>query len=100
VVKNQGTGSRLFKRFRNYSSSEIVNLSWDGLGLALNWKTRKVQGYVSDFAIEDFDNDGQNEIVAAVVLEQGVSLLMKPKSVIISYDLIQPEKQDQTKSTQ
>jgi TolB-like protein len=91
VVQNQGTGSRLFKRFRNYTSSQIVSLSWDGLGLAQNWKTRKIHSYVSDFAIADFDNDGQDELVAVVVTKQGVSLLVKAKSAIISYDLDIPE---------
>lgn len=94
VVKNKGTGSRLFKRFRNYSSGEIVSLLWDGLGLALNWKTRKIHGYVSDFAIADFDNDGEEEIVAAVVMSKGASFVVKPKSAIISYDLTIPEAQE------
>jgi hypothetical protein len=69
-------------------------LSWDGLGLALNWKTRKIHGYVSDFAIADFDNDGEEEIVAAVVMSKGASFVVKPKSAIISYDLTIPEAQE------
>lgn len=91
VVKNHEGAGRLFKRFRSFSSSEIVSLSWNGLGLALNWKTRKIHGYVSDIAIGDFDNDGQDELVAAVVLGKGGSLLPKAKSVIISYDLAIPK---------
>lgn len=91
VVKNHEGAGRLFKRFRHFSSSEIVSLSWNGLGLALNWKTRKIHGYVSDFAIGDFDNDGQDELVAAVVLGRGGSFLAKAKSAIISYDLAIPK---------
>jgi TolB-like protein len=91
VVKNEGTVSRLFKRLRNYTNCEIVNLSWDGLGLGLNWRTRKINSYVSDFAIADFDNDGEDEMVAVVVMKKGASLLIKAKSAIISYDLANPE---------
>jgi hypothetical protein len=62
-------------------------LSWDGLGLAENWRTRKISGYVSDFAIADFDNDNQDELVIAVVMNKGVSVISKAKSTIIGYDL-------------
>jgi TolB-like protein len=91
VAKNQGTTSRIFKRLRHYSSCEIVNLSWDGIGLGVNWRTRKIQSYVSDFAIADFDNDGEDEMVAVAVMKKGASLLLKAKSAIISYDLASPE---------
>jgi len=87
VIKNHAAASRLFKRFRQYTSSEIVSLSWDGLGLALNWKTRKIHGYVSDMAIGDFDNDGQQELIASVVMSKGASFFQKGKSAIIGYDL-------------
>lgn len=93
VVQNHAGTSRLFKRYRSFSSSQIVSLSWNGLGLALNWKTRKIHGYVSDFAIGDFDNDGQEELVAAVVMERGASFVAKAKSAIISYDLAIPKTQ-------
>lgn len=69
-------------------------MSWDGLGLALNWKTRKIHGYVSDFAIADFDNDGEEEIVTTVVMNKGASFVVKPKSAIISYDLKIPEAEE------
>jgi TolB-like protein len=91
VAKNEGPTSRIFKRLRHYSSCEIVNLSWDGIGLGENWKTRKIQSYVSDFAVADFDNDGEDEMVAIVVMKKGASLLLKAKSAIISYDLANPE---------
>jgi len=91
VAKNQGPTSRVFKRLRHYSSCEIVNLSWDGIGLGENWRTRKIQSYVSDFAIADFDNDGEDEMVAVVVMKKGASLLLKAQSAIISYDLANPE---------
>lgn len=91
VVQNQAGSGRVFKRFRHFTSSQIASLSWNGLGLAVNWRTRKIHGYVSDFAIGDFDNDGQDELVAAVVSNRGASFLAEAKSSIISYDLAAPK---------
>jgi TolB-like protein len=96
VAKNQGATSRVFKRLRHYSSCEIVNLSWDGIGLGVNWKTRKIQSYVSDFAVADFDNDGEDEMVAVAVMKKGASLLLNAKSAIISYDLASPEAEQES----
>ncbi|MBE9580288.1 MAG: hypothetical protein IMF18_01565 [Proteobacteria bacterium] len=53
-----------------------------------------MHGYVSDFAIADFDNDGEEEIVAALVMSKGASFVLKPKSAIISYDLKIPEAEE------
>lgn len=87
VVKNYSSTGRLFARFRHFGSSEITSLSWDGLGLGLNWKTRKVEGYMSDFAIADFDNDREEELIALVVMSRGAPVVQNAKSAIISYNL-------------
>lgn len=85
VVKNKGTASRLFKRYHKYTSAEFVSLAWDGLGLATAWQTRKISGYVVDYAVGDFDNDGKAEL--AVAVEQSGSLFGSKKSSIIAYEL-------------
>ena len=66
-----------------FTSSEIYNLEWDGLGMAENWRTKKINGYVADYCIKDIDNDGKQEIVLALVLSVGASL--RDKSVIVVY---------------
>ncbi len=86
VIKNHSLSSRLFKRYRRYSEGQFESLSWDGLGLAENWHTRKVSGYICDYAIGDIDNDGEPELVAAIVSKRE-SVGRKAKSSIISYDL-------------
>jgi hypothetical protein len=63
-----------------------VSLSWNGLGLAKNWHTRKVSGFFSDLAVGDIDNDGQPEIAVAVVRDRK-NPLDSGKSAIIVYDL-------------
>jgi TolB-like protein len=86
AVKNHDlTNMKL--EYRKFTQGYIESLSWTGLGLAPNWKTRKISGYIQDFALGDFDNDGQTELVAAVVVKAGSIAFTTPKSVLIAYDL-------------
>jgi len=68
-----------------FTASEIYSLEWNGMGMAENWKTQKINGYVADYQLKDIDNDGQNELVLAVVLSVGMSF--NEKSVIVAYKL-------------
>lgn len=86
TVKNKSISGHLFRKFRHYSGAWFESLSWDGLGLAKNWHTRKVSGYICDYAIGDIDNDGELELVAAIVSKRDV-LGQKAKSTVITYDL-------------
>ena len=87
AVKNHEMTGRLLKRLRKFKEAQIESLSWNGLGLVTNWKTAKISGYMRDFAIGDFDNDGEDEIIAAVVSKDGSIIGTRPKSSVISYDL-------------
>jgi TolB-like protein len=85
IVKNISSVGRVFKHMKLFTSSEIYNLEWDGMGMAENWRTKKINGYVADYCIKDIDNDGKPEIVLALVLSVGASL--RDKSVIVVYKL-------------
>jgi TolB-like protein len=85
IVKNLSSVGRVFKHLKLFTSSEIYNLEWDGMGMAENWRTKKINGYVADYCIKDIDNDGKPEIVLALVLSVGASL--RDKSVIVVYKL-------------
>ena len=86
TVRNQSKSGRFFKKYRLYNSSQFESLSWDGLGLSPTWSTKKVSGYISDFAVGDVDNDGDMEIVGTVVMKRG-SLFKKGSSAILVYDI-------------
>ncbi len=88
LLKNIDSSGRLFKHISLFTASEIYNLEWDGLGMIENWRTKRINGYVTDYAFKDADNDGQPEIVLALVLSAGISL--KNKSVIVVYELRPP----------
>jgi len=50
-------------------------------------------GYIPDYSIGDYDNDGQDELIAALILKEGkVALFTEPKSTIIAYELSSPQK--------
>lgn len=87
VAKNHELADRRLQTFRTFTKTQFESLVWDGLGLASNWRTRATSGFIRDFAVGDFDNDGAAELVAAVVISEGTTAITKPKSTIIAYEL-------------
>jgi TolB-like protein len=85
TAKNQRISNLI--SYRIFTHAEIEIRSWDGTGLAVLWHTRKLSGYFSDFGIGDFDNDGKDELVAALVIKTGSVVLTEPKSALIVYEL-------------
>jgi TolB-like protein len=85
IVKNISSAGRLFQSVKLFSSAEVYNLEWDSMGMVENWRTKKISGYVADYQFKDIDNDGENDIVLALVLSGGA--LTKGRSVIVSYSL-------------
>ena len=85
IAKNISSVGRVLKHLKLFTSSEIYNLQWDGLGMAENWRTKKINGYIADYCFKDIDNDGKPEIVLAVVLSVGGSL--RDRSAIVVYQL-------------
>ncbi|OEU78855.1 MAG: hypothetical protein BA865_07030 [Desulfobacterales bacterium S5133MH4] len=89
VPSNKGSLGRLFARLRWFSSGHMACLSWKAPGLAAIWQTPELSGYISDYAIGDFDNDGRDEVVVAHVAKRG-TIISSAMSSIIGYELTQP----------
>ena len=88
VVKNHDIMRGTAERLRKYRNAHVESMSWDGLGLQTRWKTRRISGFIRDYALGDFDNDGKLELIAAVIISEGsVVLITEPKSTIIAYEL-------------
>lgn len=88
IIKKNTPGGlgRSAARPASFKTGELVSLSWDAMGgtVAENWRTRPVEGYISDFLIEDFDGDGAPEAVMLVVTGTG-KLFGTTKSYILSH---------------
>jgi hypothetical protein len=88
VIKNLSAVGRVLKNMPLFTSAEVYNLEWDGIGLGEVWRTKKINGYVADYQIRDIDNDGHDEIVLALVLSVGPTI--KTNSCLVAYKLNTP----------
>lgn len=85
--KDVSVASQLFAKFRSFTQGEIHSLYWDGTGLNLAWKTRRVKGTVVAYDIADPDNDGKPNLVVMVNTYPGAIAVANIKTVIMVYDL-------------
>ena len=86
AVKNHDVAGGRLEKFRSFGEAQIISFFWDGLGLSAEWRTRKLTGAIRDFAIGDFDNDGADELVAAVILDEGRIITTTPKCTVIALE--------------
>lgn len=85
VVKNLSAERRWFENLRIFTSSEVFDMEWDGLGVAEKWRTKRIQGYMADYQVKDIDNDGRSAMVMAVVISSYLAL--NPVSAIAAYTI-------------
>ena len=95
VLKNEDSTRGLMSRTRSYREGYFENLAWDNVGMRAVWRTRKFSGFISDYNIGDFNNDGQLEVVFAVVKKVGDPVTGEAKSYLVSWDPYQLEGQEQ-----
>ena len=88
TVKNYNIAGGILN-YRHFNRSHIESFSWDGHGGGMSnyWKTHQIDAYISDFIIADFDHDGKDELIAAVIPKQGLVILTSPESKLIAYEL-------------
>jgi len=67
VNKNHFATGRLLDRVRLFDKGEVHDLVWDGMMLAERWRTKQIPGYIADYQVKDFDNDGDRELVVAMI---------------------------------
>ena len=96
VVQNKDITGGLMSRTRSYREGRFESLDWDNVGLRALWRTRNFSGYISDYNLGDFDNDGQDELVFAVVKKVGDPITGDPKSYLVSWDPYQRNDQEKT----
>ena len=87
VSKNISLAAQFFETFRTFSQGEIHSLYWDGVGMNLLWKTRRIKGTVTGYALADIDNDGQKELVVCITTWPGAAGLSARRTIVLAYKL-------------
>jgi len=81
------TAGKLFTNYRTYPQGEIHAMLWDGMGLDLLWKTRRIKGTVCDLTVADANNNGTVDLVVCVNSYAGLASGAKTRSAVYLYPL-------------
>ncbi|MBE1426190.1 TolB-like protein [Desulfomicrobium macestii] len=97
ISRNISVSAQFFSNYRDYPQGEIHALYWDGVGMSLQWKTARIKGTVSDYALTDFDNDGLLDLVVNINTHTGMAGTSRKKTMVVAYplDLSQTGAEDQ-----
>jgi hypothetical protein len=71
IVSKPNVSMGISQKTRTFESGEVYSLVWNGKEIVVDWKTREIKGYIADYQIKDVDNDGEEELVVAVVNSPG-----------------------------
>jgi hypothetical protein len=87
ISRNISVSAQFFSNYRDYPQGEIHALYWDGVGMSLQWKTARIKGTVSDYALTDFDNDGLLDLVVNINTHTGMAGTSRKKTMVVAYPL-------------
>lgn len=87
VNKPISAAAMLFNNYRTFPQGEIHALQWDGIGLDLLWKTRRIKGTVADLVLADADNDGVLDLVVNVNSYPGSFSASQTRTLVTLYPL-------------
>jgi TolB-like protein len=87
VSKNISIASQFFENYRFFSQGEIHSLAWDGVGLNLKWKTRRIKGTIIGYDVADLENQGTQSLVVCINTYPGPTGLKNRRSLVLAYPL-------------
>ncbi len=87
INKPVSTAAQVFENYRMFPQGEIHALFWDGVGLGLKWKTRRIRGSVVNSDVGDLNNDGVLDLVVGMNTHPGALGVGNRKGLIVAYPL-------------
>lgn len=87
VVKNRDRMNHMLEKMRLYYSGTIFSLAWNGMSLQEMWRTPKISGYVTDYAVGDVGNVGRPALVMAVSQRVFKGFYNKGQSNVVAFTL-------------
>jgi len=87
VSKNISIASQFFENFRYFSQGEIHSLEWDGVGLNLKWKTRRIKGTIVGYDVAGLDTDNISNLVVCINTYAGATGLKGRRTLILAYPI-------------
>ena len=95
LAKNEkDTHSKFLERWQDFKNGSIFSLSLVDMALRENWRSRQQRGFISDYQIADYDNNGSQDLVASVVTKSATGAT-DGRSVIVAFELATPEEMRQ-----
>ena len=86
INKPISTAAQFFDRYRYFPQGEIHALFWDGVGLGLKWKTRRIRGSVAEVDLADVNNDGVLDLVVGLNTSPDLGIGSR-QSMVTAYPL-------------
>ncbi len=90
VVRNAPKYSTMLANVRSYDASEIYGLSWNGVGLDVLWRTRRIDGFITDIALRNAaGGSGADKVLyASLIMPTGMmDLFSKATSSVLTFDI-------------
>jgi hypothetical protein len=87
VNKPISMAAQFFERYRFFPEGEIHALYWDGVGLGLKWKTRRIKGSVCNLDLGDIMNNGVTSLIVGVNTHPGALGVAKRQSFLLIYPM-------------
>ncbi|WP_458400845.1 FG-GAP-like repeat-containing protein [Mailhella sp.] len=78
---------QFFANYRTYPQGEVHAMLWDGMGLNLLWKTRRIKGTIADITIADIDNNGTLDLVVGANSYSGIASGIQTRCAVYVYPL-------------
>lgn len=87
VVRNDDRMAGLVGRLKLFYQGTMYSLYWNGLSMTEAWRTPRISGYLTDYAIADVGNVGRPALVMSVGQTSSGGFFDKGSSFVVAFTL-------------